>query len=223
MGLAQKMCRNKNFFNMRRHTRNSVVKPFMDGQMVANTTIEQAKLDKGMAKNQCFELFERKEGYKMAGRKIKITTDQHDRADQRRRTEELAQKTDGMEQLQITPPRYLTGYASASWRELVPLLNKAGLVKQVDKAVVISLCEQIQLARMAYEDVNENGLSSGSRKNPAASILDSATAKIKSLSDALGLSPQARASIVLDNDDEDNDGPTLKEALKANDKEGETW
>lgn len=157
----------------------------------------------------------------MAGRKLKITQDPHDRADQRRRTEELAQKTEGMEPLQTTPPRYLTGYASAAWRELVPLLNKAGLVKAVDKTVVIALCEQIQLARMAYEDINENGLSSGSRKNPAASILDSATAKIKSLSDSLGLSPQSRASIVLDNDDEDSSGPTLKEALQENDKEGD--
>lgn len=159
----------------------------------------------------------------MAGRKIKITQDPHDRADQRRRTEELAQKTNGIDQLQITPPRYLTGYASAYWRELVPLLNKAGLVKEIDKSLVVALCQQIQLSRQAYEDINENGLSVGSRKNPAASILDSATAKIKSLSDALGLSPQARASIVLDSDDEDNDGPTLKEALKANDKEGDEW
>lgn len=159
----------------------------------------------------------------MAGRKLKITVDPHDRADQRRRTEELAQKTDGMAQLQDTPPRYLTGYASAAWRELVPLLNQAGLVKQVDKPLVIALCQQIQLVRTAYEDINENGISMGSRKNPAASIMDSATAKIKSLSDALGLSPQARASIVLDNDDDDDNGPTLKEALKANDKEGDKW
>ena len=54
----------------------------------------------------------------------------------------------------------------------------------------------------------------GSRKNPAAAILNDATTKIKSLSDALGLSPQARASIVLDNQDDDA-GPTLKQALKA--------
>lgn len=159
----------------------------------------------------------------MAGRKIKITADPHDRADQRRRTEELAQKTEGMEQLQTTPPRFLTGYASSAWRELIPMLNQAGLVKQVDKAVVIALCEQIQLARMSYEDINENGISMGNRKNPAASILDSATAKIKSLSDALGLSPQARASIVLDDDDDEDKGPTLKEALQENDKEGDKW
>lgn len=159
----------------------------------------------------------------MAGRKIKITTDEHDRADQRRRTEELVAKTKDWNQLQDTPPRFLTGYAASEWRELVPLLNQAGLAKQMDKAVVISLCQQIQLARQAYEDINENGLSMGSRKNPAASILDSATAKIKSLSDALGLSPQARASIVLNDDDSDDDGPTLKQALQENDKEGDKW
>jgi P27 family predicted phage terminase small subunit len=153
------------------------------------------------------------------GRKMKITQDQADRADQRRRTEELAKKTSGMKPLQVTPPRYLTGYAYSAWSELVPLLNAAGLAKQVDKPLVIALCEQIQLSRQAYEDINENGLSVGSRKNPAAAILDSATAKIKSLSDALGLSPQARASIVLDNDDDD-DRPTLKQALKGG---GNDW
>jgi P27 family predicted phage terminase small subunit len=103
------------------------------------------------------------------------------------------------------------------------MLNQAGLAKQTDKAVVIALCEQIQLARMSYEDINENGISMGNRKNPAASILDSATAKIKSLSDALGLSPQARASIVLDDDDDEDNGPTLKEALHENEKEGDRW
>lgn len=153
----------------------------------------------------------------MAGRKIKITQDPKDRADQRRRTEELAKKTDGMEPLQITPPRYLAGYAYSAWKELVPLLNSAGLVKQVDKPLVIALCQQIQLQRMAYEDINKNGLSMGSRKNPAAAIINDSTTKIKSLSDALGLSPQARASIVLD-DQDDDDGPTLKQALKEGDK-----
>ena len=114
------------------------------------------------------------------GRKMKITQDASDRADQRARTEELAKKTSGMEPLQVTPPRFLQGYAYTAWRELVPLLNAAGLCKQVDKPLVIAT-------------------------------------KIKSLSDALGLSPQARASIVLDNQDDD-DGPTLKQALKAGDK-----
>ena len=153
----------------------------------------------------------------MAGRKIKITQSASDRADQRARTEELAKKTNGMEPLQVTPPRFLQGYAYKAWRELVPLLNAAGLVKQVDKPLVIALCQQIQLSRQAYEDINQNGLSMGSRKNPAAAILNDSTTKIKSLSDALGLSPQARTSIVLDNQDDD-DGPTLKQAWKEGDK-----
>ena len=160
---------------------------------------------------------ETKGGTADMGRKMKITQDASDRADQRARTEELPKKTSGMEPLQVTPPRFLQGYAYTAWRELVPLLNAAGLCKQVDKPLVIALCQQIQLSRQAYEDINENGLSMGSRKNPAAAILNDATTKIKSLSDALGLSPQARASIVLDNQDDD-DGPTLKQALKAGDK-----
>ncbi|EPC34281.1 hypothetical protein Lpp120_1057 [Lacticaseibacillus paracasei subsp. paracasei Lpp120] len=46
------------------------------------------------------------------------------------------------------------------------------------------------------------------RKNPACQVLDSATAKVKSLAESLGLSPAARASLMnvqADNDDEGTD------------------
>ena len=133
----------------------------------------------------------------MAGRKIKITTNDKDRADQRRRTEELMTKTKDWDKIQPTPPRHLTGVAYAAWTELVPVLNKAGVAKQSDKFILCALCEQIKVERQAYDELEKNGivLDSG-RKNPAAQVLDSATAKVKSLSESLGLSPQARASLM---------------------------
>ncbi|WP_203624474.1 phage terminase small subunit P27 family [Lacticaseibacillus sp. 866-1] len=131
------------------------------------------------------------------GRKMKITQDPKDRADQRRRTEELMNQTKDWQALQATPPRYLSGVAYAAWHELVPILNQTGLVKQGDKQIVSSLCEQIAVRRQAYDEVMKSGIVlANGRKNPACQVLDSATAKVKSLAESLGLSPQARASLM---------------------------
>lgn len=133
----------------------------------------------------------------MAGRKLKITTDPHDRADQRRRTEQLVDKTKDLNQLQTTPPRHLKGIAYSVWADLVPQLNSSGIAKNVDKYVLCALCEQVCLERQSYQAIEDNGvvLPSG-RKNPACQVLDSATAKVKSLAESLGLSPAARASLM---------------------------
>lgn len=144
----------------------------------------------------------------MSGRKIKITQDPHDRADQRRRTEELADKTKNWNQLQTTPPRHLKGIAYSVWADLVPQLNSSGIAKNVDKYVLCALCEQVCLERQSYQAIEDNGvvLDSG-RKNPACQVLDSATAKVKSLAESLGLSPQARASL-MNVETNDDDGST---------------
>jgi P27 family predicted phage terminase small subunit len=103
----------------------------------------------------------------------------------------------GWDQLQERAPKHLSGVARSTWSTLVPILNKQGLVKQIDKQIVTALCEQIQVERDAYTAIQENGIvMENGRKNPACQVLDSATAKVKSLSDSLGLNPQARASLV---------------------------
>ncbi|MFD1428682.1 phage terminase small subunit P27 family [Lacticaseibacillus mingshuiensis] len=148
------------------------------------------------------------------GRKMKITTDMGDRADQRRRTEELMNQTKDWQTLQPTPPRYMSGIAYAAWHELVPILNQTGLVKQGDKQIVSALCEQIAVRRQAYTEVMMNGIVlANGRKNPACQVLDSATSKVKSLAESLGLSPQARASLMnvqSDNADEDTEDIVAK-------------
>lgn len=152
----------------------------------------------------------------MAGRKIKITTNDKDRADQRRRTEELMTRTSDWQTLQPTPPRYLKGVAYQAWTELTPILNKSGLVKQSDKQIVSSLCEQIAVRRLAYQQVMENGIVlDNGRKNPACQVLNDSTAKVKSLAESLGLSPQARASLMnVQTDNTDDDAADIVEKLK---------
>lgn len=159
---------------------------------------------------------EMKGGTGKVGRKMKITNDEADRADQRARTEKMMTETQDWQTLQQTPPRYLKGVAYAAWSELTPILNKSGLVKQSDKQIVSSLCEQIAVRRLAYEQVIENGIVlSNGRKNPACGVLNDSTAKVKSLAESLGLSPQARASLMnIQADNADDDTQNIIEKLK---------
>ncbi len=156
----------------------------------------------------------------MAGRKMKVTTNQSDRADQRNRTENVLAASAEIGQLQKTPPRYLTGIAFRAWNELWPILTKGGLVNQADKAIVASLCEQLSVKRLAYENVIKNGIVlANGRKNPACAVLNDSTTKVKSLTDSLGLNPQARISILSGNDIDDSevDVTSVIEKMKKGD------
>ncbi|WP_063515655.1 phage terminase small subunit P27 family [Schleiferilactobacillus harbinensis] len=158
----------------------------------------------------------------MVGRKPKITTSDDDRADQRRRTEQLIDKTKDLNMLQTRAPKHLSGVARSTWESLVPQLNAQHLVKAIDKNVMTALCEQVQVERWAYEAIEANGvvLDSG-RKNPACQVLDSATAKVKSLAESLGLSPAARASLinVETSDDDESTEDIASKLMKKGDEQ----
>lgn len=158
----------------------------------------------------------------MVGRKPKITTSDDDRADQRRRTEELVDKTRDLNKLQERAPKHLSGVARSTWESLVPQLNRQHMIKQIDKNIMTALCEQVSVERLAYEAIQDNGvvLDSG-RKNPACQVLDSATAKVKSLAESLGLSPQARASLLnveISDDDESTEDIASKLKRKGDEQ-----
>ena len=154
---------------------------------------------------------------------MKLTTDPSDRADQRTRTAALMNATKDYDKLQERAPKHLSGVARSTWEQLVPMLNKQGLVKQVDKQIVTALCEQVSVERAAYLSIQELGIVlENGRKNPACQVLDSATAKVKSLSDSLGLNPQARASLVnVEANDSNDDETDIISKLKSGD--GDAW
>ena len=167
----------------------------------------------------------------MAGRKMKLTTDKKDRADQRARTKALQKHDHTLDDISLTPPKDLNGYARIAYTKIVNELNKAGLIKSIDRNIVIELCKQIQISRSAYDDIfggdepmgtlipiektlqGPDGkvidvVVTGYRQNPSVKTLDSATAKIKSLSETLGMTPSSRASLlnmVTPDDEEDPD------------------
>lgn len=160
----------------------------------------------------------------MAGRKPKITLDMNDRADQRRRTEKMIAETSELEPLQKTPPRHLKGIAFSSWNELWPILTATGWVNQADKNIVASLCEQLAVKYAAYASIEKLGIvMRDGKKNPACQVLNDSTAKVKTLSDALGLNPHARTSIIGDATPEDDMDPEDIIAAMKDKKSGEDW
>ncbi|MFT8584542.1 MAG: phage terminase small subunit P27 family [Liquorilactobacillus hordei] len=168
----------------------------------------------------------KKKVMQMAGRKMKLTGKKADKKYQRDRTQKLIEKTKDYSLLQKTPPRILKGKAKWAYKRLYPVLNESGFVKQADLQTVVTLCMNIELLNEAYEDIQKNKISkatyrtvvnpvtgeviandfAGYRRNPSTQILDSATAKIKTLGEALGLTPSARASLLsLAKDDENEE------------------
>lgn len=124
------------------------------------------------------------------------------------------------------PPSYLKGTAAAMWRRLVPMIKADPVVNDMDRTVVEAFCTNYQLMRQAYDDIQENGITkpiykttispvtgdvvakdfTGFKRNPATQILDSATAKLRSLGSELGLTPQSRADLMNIRADDDSDG-----------------
>jgi P27 family predicted phage terminase small subunit len=164
-------------------------------------------------------------------RQVKLTTNPKDRKDQRERTENLITQTKDMSKLQESPPRHLKGIANYVWKRIVPELNRQGWLKQSDKLIVEQLCSQVAIYREAYQHIfvglpNKKGdcepegiqqaiwtavqSSSGEilehqfqgyKVNPAVKTMDSAAAKIKSLSETLGMTPSSRAQLLDISDD----------------------
>jgi P27 family predicted phage terminase small subunit len=166
-------------------------------------------------------------------KQMKLTTDKHARKDQRVRTQKLITETSGMDLIQKSCPKYLSSYARAMWTKLVPILQASGYVKQADKGTIEAFCINYQLLRKGYDSIKTDGVvtkvsktvvnqrtgetyedNAGWKRNPASQIIDSATAKLNSLAHELGLTPSARASLLLLSDDNDEE-PNIKEMLNG--------
>lgn len=150
----------------------------------------------------------------------KLTTNKSDRKEQRDRTKDLIDKQKTMKKLSKTPPTYLKKEARKAWLTIVPQLLSAGYVTALDKSTIEAYCINYQALVDAYESLKEDGIliesRNGIRKNPATGVINDATAKLNSISDRLGLSPSARATIG-DGSDDDNDSiESLHAALTNN-------
>lgn len=171
------------------------------------------------------EILAQKAGEKiMAGRPRKLTKNPSDRKDQRDATQKLIDENNSEPSIAAKAPKYLKSYARSMYNNLAPILSQKGYITQSEQAILESFCVTFQMLRVAYEDVNKNGQSraayrtvvdqnsgdviahdfTGFKRNPSTQIIDSATSRLISLGQQLGLTPVSRATFANLNADKDD-------------------
>lgn len=102
------------------------------------------------------------------------------------------------------------GVASEEWRRIVPILEVAAGIGEVDHTTVKDLCVCVARIDQAERDLSERGLiviaERGTVKNGAATIAGQYRTQLARYIRELGLSPSARTSIAApDSEDDDSD------------------
>jgi P27 family predicted phage terminase small subunit len=112
-----------------------------------------------------------------------------------------------------TPPDDLKGEAFAEWSRIVPDLNRAGLLAEIDRGYLVAYCEAWASFCEARESLHENGALIAGRdggvvRNPAAMVMKDSLDMMLKFGAKFGLSPidRARLGKVPDRNDED-EGP----------------
>ncbi|WP_233518458.1 phage terminase small subunit P27 family [Streptomyces corynorhini] len=100
--------------------------------------------------------------------------------------------------------------ASVEWRRVVPVLEAAAGIGEVDHATVKDLCVCVARIDQAERDLSERGLmvtaERGTVKNGAATIAAQYRTQLARYIRELGLSPSARTAITApESDDDDSD------------------
>lgn len=112
--------------------------------------------------------------------------------------------------LPITPsrPSFLSDEAVAEWDRVVPALERLGLLTEVDGANLAAYCESWAVFVAAAIDIRERGvLIPGQRgrgelvRNPSVQTMRDAASSMRAFATEFGLTPQARARMVLPGDD----------------------
>lgn len=109
-------------------------------------------------------------------------------------------------------PSWVPAEGRREWRRLVPILDRAGVLSHLDRAVLASFCTTYARLVEAEKAISDRGiLVEGYRgsivKNPAVQVARDARAALVVLARELGLSPKAREAlrVPLDDDIEDDD------------------
>ncbi|OEV34551.1 terminase [Kitasatospora aureofaciens] len=99
--------------------------------------------------------------------------------------------------------------ASAEWRRIVPILEFAAGLGEVDHTTVKDLCVCVARIDQAERDLSERGLmvtaERGTVKNGAATIATQYRSQLSRYIRELGLSPSARVAIAPTESEDDSD------------------
>jgi P27 family predicted phage terminase small subunit len=86
--------------------------------------------------------------------------------------------------------------AQEKWDEVVPGLERLGIIDAIDRTALQALCWQYELAMKSQKEIEDYGITlateHGTIKNPACTVNSDAWAKIRSLINDLGLNYLSR-------------------------------
>ncbi len=125
------------------------------------------------------------------------------------------QQADGLP----APPRYYDGIEIQYWYRVIAVLKDHQLYDEADFGAIESLCENLAKKRESWENIRINGWTGHFKseektdKNPAAVLHNQACTRIKKLSNVLGLTPNARRTLVSPEEEDDDEPDEMEELL----------
>lgn len=102
------------------------------------------------------------------------------------------------------PPPHLGRYAKKEWKRILPLLEKNGLVTDLDYTTLASYCQAVDTWILAEQEKRKYGFTITTDKgnviqHPAVGIANSALQNILKFCREFGLSPSSRTALSIDN------------------------
>lgn len=105
----------------------------------------------------------------------------------------------------LEPPGHLDQYARDAWAEVVPELEKIGVLANLDRQVIAGYCISVSSLVLAEREIDEygiviktfdaEGVLRASKKNPAVNIREGALRELRAFASEFGLTPVSRTRI----------------------------
>lgn len=112
-------------------------------------------------------------------------------------------------------PEWLSSTASAHWKRLAPMLERLGLLTEVDQSALACLCDALADLEWANETIEEEGrtqmgVAGTAIAHPAVLIARQAREHVRKFASEFGLTPSTRSRAELAGDEGDSEGDEQK-------------
>lgn len=114
------------------------------------------------------------------------------------------------------PPNWLSKSAKTAWKRIIPILEEDFPVSEADYSMLVAYALTFSRVQTCENDIRKNGHfitneETGNRKpNPAVSMQSQAIRDLKSISNALGLTLEARQKLELQKAKQKDDDDPFK-------------
>ena len=98
-------------------------------------------------------------------------------------------------QAPIRCPIWITPDAKRIWRQIVPDLQRRGVLLPIDRMMLSVLCELLSQHQAATEAIDRDGLIVGDQAHPLADFATKAAEQITAICHAFGMSPLGRREL----------------------------